>query len=45
MITKTARLNELNTLLDMDKRDNELVDRERGDDAEELDRSNSRDAR
>ena len=42
---KTARLNELNTLLDMDKRDNELVDGERGDDAEEPDRSNSRDAR
>ena len=42
---KTAWLNELNTLLDMDKRDNELVDGERGDDAEELDRSNSRDAR
>ena len=29
----------------MDKRDNELVDRERGDDAEEPDRSGSRDAR
>ena len=42
---KTARLNELNTLLDMDKRDNELVDGERGDDAEEPDRSNSHDAR
>ena len=43
--TKSARLAELNTLLDMDKRDNELVDGERGDDAEEPDRSNSRDAR
>lgn len=29
----------------IDKRDNELVDRERGDDAEEPDRSGSRDAR
>ena len=43
--TKSARLAELNTLLDMDKRDNELVDGERVDDAEEPDRSNSRDAR
>ena len=43
--TKSARLAELNTLLDMDKRDNELVDGERGDDAEEPDRSNCRDAR
>lgn len=43
--TKSARLAELNTLLDMDKKDNELVDGERGDDAEEPDRSNSRDAR
>lgn len=43
--TKSARLAELNTLLDMDKRDNELVDGERDDDAEEPDRSNSRDAR
>ena len=43
--TKSARLAELNTLLDMDKRDNELVDGERSDDAEEPDRSNSRDAR
>ena len=43
--TKSARLAELNTLLDMDKRDNELVDGERVDDAEEPDRSSSRDAR
>ena len=43
--TKSARLAELNTLLDMDKRDNELVDGERGDYAEEPDRSSSRDAR
>ena len=43
--TKSARLAELNTLLDMDKKDNELVDGERVDDAEEPDRSNSRDAR
>ena len=43
--TKSARLAELNTLLDMDKKDNELVDGERSEETEEPDRGNSRDAR
>ena len=43
--TKSTRLAELNTLLDMDKKDNELVDGERGEETEEPDRADSRDAR
>ena len=46
-LTKTARLNELNALLDVDKRDNELVGGEQsdvGDDAPDRQRS-SRDER
>ena len=43
--TKSARLAELNTLLDMDKKDNEIVDSERSEEAEEPDRADSRDAR
>ena len=43
--TKSARLAELNTLLDMDKRDNELVDGERSEENEEPDRADSRDVR
>ena len=43
--TKSARLAELNTLLDMDKKDNEIVDGERSEEAEEPDRADSRDAR
>ena len=39
------RLAELNTLLDMDKKDNEIVDGERSEEAEEPDRADSRDAR
>ena len=45
--TKTARLNELNALLDVDKRDNELVGGEQsdvGDDAPDR-QNNRRDAR
>ena len=43
---KSARLAELNTLLDMDKKDNELVDGERSKaEAEEPDRADSKDAR
>ena len=41
--TKTERLAELNALLDMDKKDNEIVDGEREDgDEKEPDRSDSR---
>ena len=43
--TKSARLAELNTLLDMDKKDNEIVDSERSEESEEPDRADSRDAR
>ena len=43
--TKSARLAELNTLLDMDKKDNEIIDGERSKEAEEPDRADSRDAR
>ena len=45
--TKTERLAELNAILDMDKKDNEIVDgdREDGEENEEPDRSNSRDDR
>ena len=43
--TKSARLAELNTLLDMDKKDNEIVDGERSEESVEPDRSDSRDAR
>ncbi len=44
--TKTERLAELNSLLDMDKKDNEIVDGEREDkDEREPDRSDSRDTR
>ena len=44
--TKTERLAELNALLDMDKKDNEIVDGEREDsDEKEPDRSDSRDER
>ena len=43
--TKSARLAELNTLLDMDKKDNEIIDGERSEEAEEPDRADSRDAR
>ena len=43
--TKSARLAELNTLLDMDKKDNEIVDGERSEEADERDRADSRDAR
>ena len=43
--TKSARLAELNTLLDMDKKDNEIVDSERSEEAEEPDRADSRDVR
>ena len=43
---KSARLAELNTLLDMDKKDNALVDGERSEaEAEEPDRADSKDAR
>ena len=43
---KSARLAELNTLLDMDKKDNELVDGERSEaEAEKPDRADSKDAR
>ena len=44
--TKTERLAELNSLLDMDKKENEIVDGEREDDDDrEPERSDSRDAR
>ena len=44
--TKTERLAELNSLLDMDKKDNEIVDGEREDDDDrDPERSDSRDAR
>ena len=43
--TKSARLAELNTLLDMDKKDNEIVDGERSEEADEPDRADTRDAR
>ncbi len=44
--TKTERLAELNSLLDMDKKENEIVDGEREDeDDREPERSDSRDAR
>jgi N12 class adenine-specific DNA methylase/adenine-specific DNA methylase len=44
--TKTERLAELNSLLDMDKKENEIVDDDRGeDDEKEPERSDSRDER
>lgn len=46
LTTKTARLAELNALLDMDKKDNEIVDGEREDDEDKTpDRSDDRDER
>lgn len=44
--TKTARLAELNSLLDMDKKDNEIVDGEREEgEKDEPERSDDRDER
>ena len=43
--SKTERLNELNALLNLDKKENEIVDGERSEETEEPDRSDSRDAR
>jgi len=46
LTTKTARLAELNALLDMDKKDNEIVDGEREDDEDKTpERSDDRDER